>query len=196
MKAIYKVSMPVLTAAIVFATVTAIAQPSKAVKADNAQMAVQMAAEKASLQRALKRLEADEATLKADKASGKMAAESTDSLNVYNDQQDVKGTKKVIADDKAKMRADTKAGKEENAQMKAQMKAQMQAQMASDKAGLQRVLKRLEADEATLKADKASGKMAAESPDSFKGYQDQQDVKGTKKVIADDKAKMQADTKK
>ncbi len=192
MKAIYKVSMPIITAAIIFATVTAIAQPSKAVKADNAQMAVQMAAEKASLQRALKRLEADEATLKADKASGKMAAESTDSLNVYNDQQDVKGAKKVITDDKSKMQADKKAGKEGNAQMK----AQMQAQMASDKAGLQRVLKRLEADEATLKADKASGKMAAESPDSFKGYQDQQDVKGVKKVIADDKAKMQADTKK
>ena len=184
--------MPVITAAMIFATVTAIAQPSKAVKADNAQMAVQMAAEKASLQRALKRLEADEAALKADTASGKMAAESKDSLNVYNDQQDVKGAKKVITDDKSKMQADKKAGKEGNAQMK----AQMQAQMASDKAGLQRVLKRLEADEATLKADKASGKMAAESQDSIKAYKDQQDVKGVKKVIADDKTKMQADTKK
>ena len=92
MKAIYKVSVPVITAAIIFSTVTAIAQPSTAVKADNAQMAAQMAAEKASLQRALKRLEADEATLKADKASGKMAAESPDSFKGYQDQQDVKGS--------------------------------------------------------------------------------------------------------
>ena len=161
--------MPVITAGFIFATATAIAEPSMAVKEDNAQMA----SDKAALQRLLKRLDADEAKLKADKASGKMAAESKDSEKVYKDQQAVKGAKAAIT-------ADVPGS----------------LQMASDKAALQRALKRLEADEAMLKADKASGKMAAESKDSEKVYRDKQAIVGERKDIASDKAKPQADMKK
>ena len=134
---------------------------------------LQMKSDKATLQRALTRLEADEAKLKADKASGKMAAESKDSIKVYQARQAVKGGKENVDDaDAASM------------------------QMASDKAALQRQLKRLELAEARLTADKAAGKMAAESKDSIKVYRDEQNIKATTKQIAADKADLKADQKK
>jgi hypothetical protein len=48
----------------------------------------------------------------------------------------------------------------------------------------------LEADTAKLKADSASGRMAAESKDAEKNYKDQQAIKGEKTDIASDKAKL------
>ena len=126
----------------------------------------QLKSDKAGLQRALKRLEADEAKLKSDKASGRMSAESKDAMKIYTDEQFDKGEKKDIAADKSGSQ-----------------------QMKSDKAALQHAQKRLEADESKLKSDTASGKMSVESKDSMKAYTDGQAVKGEKKDIAADKAK-------
>lgn len=145
------------------------AQPSLAVNED----AAQLKSDKAALQRQLKRLEADEARLKSDTASGRMSAESKDAWEVYQARQAVKGEKKDIAADKA-----------------------VSLQMKSDKATLQRQIKRLEVAEARLKADTREGKMAAESKDAQKVYQDQQAIKGERKDFAADKAKLKVDEKK
>ncbi len=169
MKSIYKVFFSAVAAALAFAAVTAIAQPSQAVKEDQ----LQLKSDKAALQRQIKRLDADMARLKADTKEGKMSAESKDAYEVYRAKQAIKGEKKDIADDKA-----------------------ASLQMESDKAALQRQIKRLEAAEARLKADTKEGKMAAESKDSERVYKDKQAVKGEKKDIADDKAKLKADEKK
>jgi hypothetical protein len=123
----------------------------------------QLASDKAALQRALKRLEADEAKLNADNASGEMAAESKDSMQLYRDQQAIKGLMKDVAADKLGS-----------------------LQLRLDKAALWRALGRLEADEEKLKLDKASGKMAAESKDSIQVYRDQQVIKGDTNAIAAD----------
>ena len=168
MKSIYKGCSPALAAAFAFAAITAFAQPVT-VKED----ASQLKSDKAALQRQIKRIEADEARLKSDTASGRMSAESKDAYAVYQDWQAVKGEKKDIAADKA-----------------------ASLQMKSDKAALHRQIKRLESAEARLKADKAEGKMAAESKDSERVYKDQQAIKGEKKDIAADKAKLIADEKK
>ena len=87
-----------------FAAVIAIAQPSPAVKDDEAQLK----SDKAALQRQIKRLEAAEARLKENTKEGRMSAESKDSEKVYEDKQNVKGLKKDIAADKANLKADEK----------------------------------------------------------------------------------------
>ncbi len=149
--------------------VAASVQPSPAVKEDQAQLK----SDKAALHRQIKRLEADEARLKSDTASGKMSAESKDAYEVYQARQAIKGEKKDIAADKA-----------------------ASLQMRSDKTALHRQIKRLEAAEARPKADTEEGKMAAESKDAEKVYKDQQAIKGEKKDIAANKAKLNADQKK
>ncbi len=171
MKSIYKVFLPVVAVALAFAfaAATASAQPSAAVKDDQ----MQLKADKAALQRQIKRLEADEARLKADKAEGKMSAMSMDAYKVYMGKKAIKGEKKDIINDKA-----------------------FSLQMKADKAALQRQIKRLDALEARQKADKAEGKMVAESKDAEKVYKDKQAVKGEKKDIATDKADLKADQKK
>lgn len=142
---------------------SAAAQPSLALKEASAQLQT----DKSALQRALKRLEIDEAALKSDTASGRMSATSKDAMKVYTDEQFDKGEKKDIAADKTGS-----------------------LQMKADKTALQRSLKRLEHDEATLKSDTASGRMSAESKDAMKVYTDGQAVKGENKDIAADKAKV------
>ena len=69
-----------------------------------------------------------------------MSAMSKDAYEVYMGKQAVMGEAKDIVNDKA-----------------------FSLQMKADKAALQRQIKRLEVAEARLKADKAEGKMAAES---------------------------------
>ena len=64
---------------------------------------LQMKADKTSLQRALKRLEGDQAKLTSDLASGRMSAESKDAMKVYADEHFDKGEKTDIATDKAKV---------------------------------------------------------------------------------------------
>ena len=54
----------------------------------------------------------------------------------------------------------------------------------------------LKADEAKEKADRAAGRMAAQSPDGERIYKDQQAIKGEKKDIVADAAKMKADQRK
>jgi hypothetical protein len=168
MKSIYKACIPALAAAFAFVAVAAFAQPV-AVKED----AAQLKADKAVLQRQLKRLESDEATLKSDMASGKMTAESKDAYAVYTGKHAIRGEERDIAADK---------------------KASLQ--MKADKAALHRQIKRLEVAEARLKADTKEGKMAAESKDAEKVYKDQQAMKGEKKDIADDTTKLKTDQKK
>jgi hypothetical protein len=132
----------------------------------------QLAADKAALTRQIRRMEADEARLKADSASGRMSAESKDAYEVYTARQAVAGEKKDIASDKA-----------------------ASLQMKADKEGLQRQLKRLELAEARLKADTREGRMAAESKDAERVYQDKQAVKAESKQVAADKEKVKEDRK-
>jgi hypothetical protein len=158
-----------VVAAFAFAAVTAIAQPSQTVKDDEAQLK----ADKAALQRQIKRLEDDEARLKENTKEGRMSAESKDAYEVYKAKRAVKGEKKDIAADKA-----------------------VSLQMKADKAALQRQIKRLDVAEARLKENTKEGRMSAESKDAFKVYEDKQSVKGEKKDITADKAKLKADEKK
>ena len=169
MKSIYKAFLSVVGAAFVFAAVAAVAQPSLAVKEDQAQLK----ADKAALQRQIKRLEADEARLKSDAAEGRMSAESKDAYEVYKAKQAVKGEKKDISADKS-----------------------ASLQMKADKAALQRQIKRLEVAEARLKENTKEGRTSAESKDSSKVYEDKQNVEGLKKDIAADKANLKTDQEK
>jgi len=164
----YKAWLPLISAVFAFSAVTASAHSSLSAK-DRAQLA----ADNASLQREITRLDADETGLKADTASGRMSTESKDSFAVYRDQQYVSGEKKDIASDKPGT-----------------------MQMKSDKAALQRETGQLKLAEATLKADTREGKMAAESPDAEKVYRDRQAIIGELKDIDADKANLKADEAK
>jgi len=158
MNSIHKAGLSTLAAAFVFAAVTAIAAPLVH------ESTAQLKADKAALQRQIKRLDADEARLNSDTASGRMSAESKDAYDVYKDQQAVTSERKVIGTDKS-----------------------ASLQMKSDRAALERQIKRLHVAEARLKADGKEGKMAAESKDAEKVYEDKQAIKGEKKDIAADK---------
>ncbi len=68
----------------------------------------QMKADKAALQRQIRRLEVAEARAKSDAASGRMAAESRDAERVYKDKQAVGAEKKDLATDHSNMNADQK----------------------------------------------------------------------------------------
>ena len=160
MNPLFRILAPVVALAILSGTAIAQTHPS------DREHAAQLKSDKAALQRQIKRLEADEARLKSDTASGKMSAESKDAYEVYMAKEAIKGEKKVITDDKA-----------------------ASLQMQADKEALQRQLKRLEAAEMRLKADTKEGKMAAESKDSEKVYKDKQAIKGEKKDIAADRSK-------
>lgn len=146
----------------------AIAQGTSAAKEDTAQLQ----SDKAALKRQLNRLEADEARLKSDIASGRMSAESKDAYQVYTGKNAVEGTKKVIAADKVGS-----------------------MQMKSDKAALQRQIKRLDIAEERLKSDTDAGKMASMSKDSERVFKDKQAVEGEKKAVATDSMKIKADKK-
>jgi cell division protein FtsL len=104
MKSMRKVYLPLVATVLAFSGVTAVARPSRALTEDKAQLA----SDKAALQREEKQLIADRAILTADKASGKMAAESPDSQRIYKERLNIKGEKKDIATDEAKMKADQK----------------------------------------------------------------------------------------
>jgi hypothetical protein len=164
MKTNYRLRIPAVTMAFAFtfAAITAIAQPSVAVKEDPAQLN----SDKAALQRQINRLDADAARLKSDTASGRMSAESKDAYAVYHDRQGIKGGKKDMATDK-----------------------KGSLQMKSDKAALQRQIKRLDLAEVRLRTDSKEGRMAAESRDAEKVYKDKQAIKGEKKDIASDPKK-------
>jgi len=169
MKSIHKVFLPIVAAAFAFGAATANARPSMTVKDD----AMQLKADKDALHRQIERLEADQARLKADTASGRMSAESKDAFEVYQAKEAVKGEKKDISADKA-----------------------ASLQMKADKAALHRQIRRLEVAEARLKADAREGKMAAESRDGEQVYQDRQALKAEKAIIAADKSKLTLDEKK
>jgi len=155
--------MFLLGVALAFASGATLAQTHHPVK----ESAAQLKTDKAALNRQLKRLQADEARLQSDAAAGRMSAESRDAYAVYNAKQAVAGEAKDIAADK-------------DASM----------QMKADEAALQRQIKRLEAAEARLKADKEEGKMAAMSRDSEKVYKDQQAIKGERTDLSADQAKL------
>jgi BioD-like phosphotransacetylase family protein len=141
MKLTYKLGAIVVAVASVCGS--AIAQGFSEAKED----AAQLQSDKAALQRQLNRLEADEARLKSDAASGRMSSESKDAYQVYTGKQAIEGTRKDLAADKAGS-----------------------MQMKSDKAALQRQIKRLDAAEARLKGDTDAGKMASMSKDSEKVF--------------------------
>lgn len=155
--------------ALAYSTLAATAQPSIDAKED----AMQLKSDKASLQRQVKRLDADEARLKADTAAGRMSAESKDAFAIYQSRKAVTGEKSQIGIDQ-----------------------EGSLQMKSDKDALQRQIKRLELAEARLKADTGEGKMAAESRDGEKVLKDKESVTAEKKAIATDKSNMKAAEKK
>ena len=132
-----------------------------------------MKADQDALQRQRTRLQADQARLKADTASGRMSAESKDAYAVYNAKLATAGEAKDIAADKAGS-----------------------LQMKADEAALQRQIKRLDVAIARNKADYQEGKMAAESRDGEKVYQDQIASQGEAKAVATDKTRLQAEQKK
>jgi hypothetical protein len=173
MKSICKVFLSAVAVVFMFTVGTAVAQTPKAVKIKKEQEQLQLKADKAALHRQIKRVEADEARWKADQAEGKMSAMSRDAYEVYMGKKAVLGEAKDIVNDKA-----------------------FSLQMNVDKSALQRQIMQLEAAEARLKADKAEGKMSAESKDADRVYNDKQDIKGLKKDIAADKANLKADQKK
>jgi hypothetical protein len=167
MKLIYKISGVTLIA-LASVSGNAMAQGFSAAKED----AAQLQSDKAALQRQLNRLDADEARLKSDTASGRMSAESKDAYQVYTGKQAIEGRKKDLAADK---------------------KGSMQ--MKADKAALQRQIKRLDVAEARLKGDTEAGKMTSMSKDSEKVFKDRQAVEGEKKAMATDSLKIKADKK-
>ncbi|MDQ6685891.1 MAG: hypothetical protein M3Z16_12290 [Pseudomonadota bacterium] len=169
LKSLQKSLKPAAVAAFTFTALTAIAQPSMPMRED----AAQLNSDQAALQRQIKRLDADEARLKSDTASGRMSAESKDAYAVYLGKQAVAGEKGDIA-------ADKMAG----------------PQMKADKAALQRQIKRLEVAEARLKSDAASGKMAAESKDAERAYKDGLAVSAEKKQLGIDRSNVKSDQKK
>jgi hypothetical protein len=166
MKLIYKIGATLIALASVSGN--AMAQGVSAAKEDTAQLQ----SDKAALQRQINRLNADEASLKSDTASGRMSAESKDAYQIYTGKQAIEGRKKDLAADKAGS-----------------------MQMKSDKAALQRQIKRLDVAEARLKGDTDAGKMASMSRDSEKIYKDKQAVDGEKKAMATDSMKIKADKK-
>jgi hypothetical protein len=166
MKLIYKIGAIVVAVASVSGN--AIAQGFTAAKED----AAQLQSDKAALQRQITRLDADEARLKSDTASGRMSAESKDAYQIYTGKQAIAGSKKDLGADK-----------------------HGSMQMKSDRAALQRQIKRLDAAEARLKGDTDEGKMASMSRDSEKVFKDKQAVEGDKKAMAGDSTKMKADKK-
>jgi cell division protein FtsB len=154
------------TAAVLVSAVASAAIPFSPVRQD----AAQLQADEAALQRQVKRLESDHATLEADTASGRMSATSEDAYQVYSATKAVSGEKKDIAADEPGS-----------------------LQLKADKAALDRELRRLDAAEARLKADTAEGKMAAESADSERVYQDRQALKAEEAQVTDDVRKLGLD---
>jgi hypothetical protein len=157
-----------VAAALALPAVTASAKSSPALTQDTAQLK----ADQAALQSELQQIRADRATLKADKAEGKLAAESADSERVYRDQLALQGDKKDIA-------ADTPGS----------------LQMKTDRAQLKSYEQKLSTDERTLGADAREGRMAAVSKDAKALYEDQLAAKGERKDIEADMARLIADRK-
>jgi len=60
------------------------------------------------------------------------------------------------------------------------------AQLAADQSALAREAAQLEHDQTTLKADSMAGKMAAESKDDLKVYEDIQAINGENEAVAND----------
>lgn len=133
----------------------------------------QLQEDKAELQRDELQLKADLKTLKADSKEGRMAAQSKDDERIYDDRRFIKGEMKDIAADRPGS-----------------------LQKESDMAAMKREKEKLRTDVGRLNADTKSGRMAAESKDAEKVYQDRQDIKGEKMDIVADIGKLEADAKK
>jgi len=133
----------------------------------------QLAADRAALARERSAAAADEARLRRDKAEGRMAAESKDSMRVYRDQRAIAGIKKDLAHDHPGT-----------------------PQEKTDRAFLAREHKALASDTKRLERDRAQGRMDAISPDAARVQQDRRAIAGQEKAIAEDKAELRADQRK
>lgn len=160
---------PFAGAAFAITPASTTAPPAVEVKAEKAQLK----ADEHALLGEEKTLKADEAKTKADRAAGRMAAQSPDAERVYKDQQAIKDEKQVIAADKPGT-----------------------LKLKADKAALGIEEKLLAGDKASLRADRAEGKMAAQSSDAESVYKDQQAAKGEKSDIVADAAKLKAEQRK
>jgi hypothetical protein len=127
----------------------------------------QLKSDEAALFAKERQWKADEAKLKADSAAGRMVAQSPDAQRVYEDRQAIKGERKDIAADRPGS-----------------------LQLKADKLALRGEEKQLAADRARLRADRLDGKMAAQSKDSEKAYDDLQFIHGEKKDIAADRVEL------
>lgn len=131
----------------------------------------QLNADLASLATERAQLSTDTQARKADKAEGKMAAESRDAMRVYHDRKDIRGEAKDLKTDKP---------------------GSLQSKM--DRKDRQQEQAKLKTDEQRLQRDRAHGRMAATSPDGEKIYQDKQAIKGQEQAIANDTARVKADS--
>lgn len=132
----------------------------------------QLKADQSALTTERAQLATDINTRKADKAEGKMAAESRDSMRVFRDQQAIRGEHKDIAADQP---------------------GSLQSKV--DKKELGHEQAKLKSDEHRERMDRAEGRMAATSPDGEKIYQDRVAVRGQQRAIATDRADLKADSK-
>lgn len=130
----------------------------------------QLNSDLASLAMERAKLSADTQTLKADRAEGKMAAESRDSLRVYHDRQDIKGETQDLRADPARS-----------------------LQAREDRMELRHDRTQLKRDEQRLRHDSHHGLMAATSPDAERVYQDRLAIAGQERAIATDTAHLKAD---
>ncbi|NLZ41323.1 MAG: hypothetical protein GX886_08745 [Comamonadaceae bacterium] len=133
----------------------------------------QLAADRAALARERAGAAADEARLRRDKAEGRMAAESKDSMRVYRDQRAITGIKKDLAHDRPGTLQDK-----------------------TDRAFLAGEHKALASDTKRLERNRAQGRMEATSPDAARVQQDRRAIAGQEKAIAEDKADLRADQRK
>lgn len=133
----------------------------------------QLAADRAALTRERAAAAKDEMQQRRDKAEGRMAAESKDSMRVYRDQRAIVGIRKDLAQD-----------------------AEGSLQRKTDRAFLARERKALEGDTRRLESNRAHGLMEATSPDAQRVQQDRRAIAGQEKAIAEDKADLRADQRR
>lgn len=158
-----------LTILILLAGAVSVHAQTSAAQEDKAQLK----SDQTALTQEQQKLKTDAAKLKSDRRSGRMAAESPDAERIYKDRQAVKGQKRALAADKP---------------------GSLQA--GADRAAVKSESKALRAATKREKFDARHGRMAAESKDSYRVYQDHRAIAGEKKDIATDKIDVAADAKK
>ena len=158
-----------LTILILLAGAVSVHAQTSAAQEDKAQLK----SDQTALTQEQQKLKTDAAKLKSYQRSGRMAAESPDAERIYKDRQAVKGQKRAYA-------ANTPPP----------------LQTAADREAVKIASDAVRAATKREKFDASHGRMAAESKDSFRVYQDQRAITSEEKDIATGKIDVAADAKK